>query len=225
MQNAIGVGIKHFVVAHDLKGRQFYIHVFPGLATLSRLNHDGFGFVCRCCGFFVLVVAVAIRFHYVRAWNRIDFARTIQRGGIDTLPFRQGLFHNNRGATNIGNVGNIFPCSEAVSHFHKRTLGITEHQQICFCIEQYGATDFFRPVVIVRNSAQAGFDTTDNNRDVFVGFTATLGIHRNCAIRPLAAFVVWRVSVIVTKLFVGRVAVDHGVHVARRYTIIQVRLA
>ena len=75
------------------------------------------------------------------------------------------------------------------------------------------------------NTAQAGFNTTNNNRNVFKRLAATLGINGDCAVGALAAFIVGRISIVVAQLFIRGVAVNHGVHVAGRHTKIQIGLA
>ena len=77
----------------------------------------------------------------------------------------------------------------------------------------------------MRNAAQRTFDAAEHDRRVLVGLTAALAVDDGRAIGPLAADITGRVGVVAADLAVGRVAVDHGIHVARGHAPEQIGLA
>jgi hypothetical protein len=62
--------------------------------------------------------------------------------------------------------------------------------------------------------AQRAFDAAEHDRHVAERFAAALRIDDHRTVGPPSAFATGRVAVVVAKSPVGRVAVDHGVHVA-----------
>ncbi len=64
------------------------------------------------------------------------------------------------------------------------------------------------------DAAQAGLDPTDDDGDVFVRLTAALSIDCDGAIGALAGCALRCVSIVRADLAVGRVAIDHRIHIA-----------
>jgi hypothetical protein len=77
----------------------------------------------------------------------------------------------------------------------------------------------------VRDAAQAGLDAADHHRHVAPGLLAALRVDQRGAVGPLAAGAAGRVGVVAADLAIGRVAVDHRIHVAGGHAEEQVRLA
>ena len=77
----------------------------------------------------------------------------------------------------------------------------------------------------MRNPPQAGFDTADDDIHSRESFTRTLGIHRDGAVGAFVGFAIGGVGIVGTDLAVGRVAIDHRVHIARSDTKIKIGFA
>ncbi|MNO85039.1 hypothetical protein D3C76_763980 [compost metagenome] len=77
----------------------------------------------------------------------------------------------------------------------------------------------------MRGTAQACFDSPQDDRHVFPCFFTTLGVDQSGAIRTLARDVIGGISIIVTQFAIGGIAVDHRVHVPGGDAEKQVRFA
>ena len=75
------------------------------------------------------------------------------------------------------------------------------------------------------DAAQGRFDAADDDGHVGIRFARALGVHGDGAVRALVRFRVGRVGVVGADLAVGRVLVDHGIHVAGGNAVVQARLA
>ena len=209
VQNTRRVRVENLVAFHLFKGRQQDIGLLPRLRT-RRLYGNALRFLFwRCDGF----VIRARQIFTVRMRDRIDFPRRVQTRGVHPAPARQRFLHHDRGVANVANLPDRLAGGQTVRHFHQRTLAVAEHQHIGFRVHQNRATHGIRPVVVVRGSAQAGFDTTEDHRHIFPRFFATLRINQRGAIRALAGHVPRRVGIVMAQLTVSSVAVDHRIHI------------
>jgi hypothetical protein len=112
----------------------------------------------------------------------------------------------------------------AMGNFDEGTLGVAIHQQVGFRIQQHRTAHLVRPVVVMGNATQAGFDAADHDRRVGIGLAAALAVDNHRPIRALAAFVVGGVGVVMAQASVGGVAIDHRIHVAGSDSEKQIRL-
>ena len=103
---------------------------------------------------------------------------------------------------------------QAARNFQNLPLGIAKHQQVGLGIEQHRAAHVLGPIVEVRNTAQRGLDSADDDGYIFIGFTGPLCVNDHRAIRSLATLAARRVGIITANAPIGRVAIDHGIHVA-----------
>ena len=110
-------------------------------------------------------------------------------------------------------------------HFYQRALGVAVQQQIALAVDHHAAAHFVAPVVVMRNTAQAAFNTAQNNGHVFVRFTAALAVHNGGTVWALTAHVTWGVGIVATDFAISRVAVDHAVHIACGHAPKQIGLA
>ena len=211
MQNTRRVRIQYLIALHLLKGRQQHVGFLPRLRT-RRLNGHGFGFLLFRRNRFVIR---ARQIFAIRMGDRINFPRRIQTRGINPTPARQGFFNNNRGVTHIADLADRLPHCQAVRNFNQRALAVAEHQHIGFRIHQHRAAYGIRPVIIVRGTTQAGFNTAEDHRHVFPGLFTALGIDQRRTIRALARHVIRRIGVVMAQSAIGGITVDHRVHVAR----------
>ena len=105
---------------------------------------------------------------------------------------------------------------QAVRDLDDGALGVAVDQQVGARVDQDRAADLVRPVVVVGDAAQAGLDAADHDGDVAERLAAALRVDDHRAIGPLAAAPPGRIRVVGAQPPVGRVAVHHRVHVARR---------
>ena len=94
-------------------------------------------------------------------------------------------------------------------------LCIAVHQQIGFCIEQYGATNFFRPIVEVGDTAQTRLDTADDDGRIRKCLARALCVDDDGAVGSLATLAAGCVRVVGPQTAIARVAIDHRIHVSR----------
>ncbi len=149
-----------------------------------------------------------------------DAARLIDCGRVHLHPvLGAGVLrsaHEGR-AAHVGDVVDGGAGGEAVRDFDQRTLGIAVQQQIAFAVHDDAAADFIAPIIVVGDAAQAAFDAAQHNGHIREGFAAALAIDDGGAVGALAAHIARRVGIVAADFAVGRVAVDHAVHVARRH--------
>ena len=243
VQHAIGMGVKHGIAFDLLVRRQTndgaVTRRHPDLALRSvyggrqrRIDHKGQRFdgriglgSCNLGNRLSLVLPRAgcallfghIGDHHVRVDMRFYPARRIHTGGINLKPALRCFVTraaDERRAANIGHGGYGFFGGQAVCNFNNRTLGVAVQQQITFGIHHHRAANFVRPVVVMRNPAQAAFNAAQNNRHILEGFSGALAVHECGTIRPLAANIARCVGVVRPDFVISRIAVDHAVHVA-----------
>ena len=159
---------------------------------------------------------------------RLNRSGRIDLGGIDfrpAQPRRVVRAADKSGAAHIGNLRDGHFGRQAVCHLHQRTLGVAVQKQVALGVQHNGAAHFVRPVVVVGNAAQRAFNAAQNQRHIRKSFAAALAVHNGGAVGALAAHVAWGVGVVRSNFAVRRVAVDHGVHIARRHAPKQVGFA
>ena len=159
---------------------------------------------------------------------RIDLAGHIDAGGIVHAPVVAGQpagRHHEGRAAQVADILDGFAGSQTVRQVDQRPFGIAENQQIGLGIGQDGTADLVRPVIVMGDAAQRRFDAADDHRHVGIRFARALGVHGDGAVRAFIRFGIRRVGVVGADLAVGRVLVDHGIHVAGRNAVVQTRLA
>ena len=150
-------------------------------------------------------IRVEVRFH--RPWS-------IHLGGVDFSPIqRRGTTHKGR-ATHVNDVLHRLFGSQAMRHLDDGTLGVAVQQQITLGVDHDRSANLVLPIVVVGNAPQRAFNAAHDDGHIFEGLTATLAVNNGSAVWPLASHVPGCVSVIAADFSIGRVAVDHGVHVA-----------
>ena len=150
----------------------------------------------------------------------IHAAWGINGAGIQHLPLSIGqpaLRHNKRGAPNVAHGSKAFAGGGTVGDFQQGTLGVTKDQNVRLGIHQRRLADFVAPVVVLGNAAQAGFNAANQHIHPRVGLAATLGIDRHGTVGPFARHGGRGIGIVGAGFFVGGVAVNHRVHIARRH--------
>jgi hypothetical protein len=82
-----------------------------------------------------------------------------------------------------------------------RALGVAVQQQVALGVEHDAVAHLVRPVVVVRDAAQAALDAAQDDGHVLEGFAAALAVDDGRAVRPLAADVAGRVRVVAAQIF------------------------
>ena len=103
---------------------------------------------------------------------------------------------------------------DAMGHFDEGALSIPIQKDVRLGIRQDRPAHLVRPVVVMRNAAQRGFDAAQHDGRGGIGFATALRIDEHGAVRTLSAFAARRVGIVVPQTPVRRVAVHHRVHIA-----------
>ncbi|MNS54145.1 hypothetical protein D3C72_869260 [compost metagenome] len=218
VQNTRGVRIQDLVGLHLFKGRQQHVGFFPRLG-LGGAHGDRFGLRLR----FTAVGARQIV--AVRVRDRLNAARLVQTGRIHPGPARQRTLAHHRGVADVVDLTDFLARSQAVRHFHQRTLAVAVNQHVSFGVHQHRTAYGIRPVIVVSDTTQAGFNAAQYNRHIFISFFTALAVNQRGAIRTLATHVAGGIGIIVAQFAVSGIAVDHRVHVAGGDAEKQVRFA
>ena len=218
MQNTRGMRVQHLVGLHLFEGRQQHVGFFPRL-RLGSTHGDWLGFRLR------LAAVCARQVITVRVGNRLNAARFVHTGRIHAGPAWQCALAHHCGITDIMDLTDFFAGSQTVCHFHQRTFAVAVDQHIGFGIHQHRAAHGIRPVIVVSDATQAGFNAAQDNRHIFISFFTALAVNQRGAIRTLATHVAGGIGIVVAQFAVSGIAVDHRVHVAGGDAEKQVRFA
>ena len=180
MQHARGMGIQHGIVQYLLIGRQAN-HRAGGVGSAAlKPDHvlvgGGRGAFLR------------IRLHLVGVYRRTDGARAIDFGRIDRMPIIRWALAQQRGAANIGQGADRLTRRQPMGDFHHLALAIAVNQQVSLGIHQDRPAHLVRPVIVVRDTPQAGLDTAQHDGHLFISFPAALGVDGHATVRPLMGF-------------------------------------
>ncbi len=221
MQHARGMGVedriaKHLLVGRDAHRGQLTRMVARDLA--AQVDH-----LHRLPLALLLLVAGGGAGHRIGIDRRRERARLVHGGGIQHHPAvgHVAVVHEG-GAADVLHLARMLAPGDAVGDLDDGALGVAVHQKIGLGIRQHGAAHLVRPVVVMRDAAQAGLDAADDDRHVLVGLAAALGVGGHRAVGALAVLVVGGVGVVVAQAAVRGVVVHHRVHVARAHAEEQV---
>ena len=142
-------------------------------------------------------------------------ARRVQLGGVQLHPARgHGLAHEG-GAADVGQGGDLLALAQPVGDLQDLPLAVAVDQQVGLAVDQGRAPHLVRPVVVVGDAPQAGLDAADDDGHVLEGLAAALGVDQHRPVGAAIALGIGGVGVVVAQPPLGRVAVDHGIEVAR----------
>ena len=134
----------------------------------------------------------------------------------------QGVFRRRFGSAggvgyppHIAQISYRLPLRQPGRDFQHGILPHAEDDQIRFGIQQNGAAHGVAPVIVMGQSSQRRLDTSGDDRHALVGFTSPLAISQGRTIGSHTDSPSRGVGVIVANLAVGRVMVDHRIHVPR----------
>ena len=106
-----------------------------------------------------------------------------------------------------------------------RAFGIAKHQQIGPAVEQHRTFNPITPVIVMRDAAQTGLDTADDDGDIAIGLFQSLAVDRDGSVKAFPRDVTGGIGIVIAAFSVRGVVVDHGVHVARGDAEKQIGLA
>ena len=128
-------------------------------------------------------------------------------------------------AAELAEVFDRGAAGELVGDFDDRALAHAVDEEVALGVEDDRAADFVAPVIVVGESAEAGFDAAGDDGDAFVGFAGALAVGEGCAIGAAADTTARAVGIVVANFAIGRVMVDHRIHVAGADGVEQARAA
>ena len=182
-------------------------------------------------GWVVAVVAAAaagggvcvIAYGSGRAWIAPGVSTVVESASVQPSG-RQPCGTMKAAAAQVADGLDVLALGQAVREFHQRALGVAEQQQVGLRVRQDRAPHLVRPVVVMRDAAQARLDAADDQRRIGIGLAAALGVDDDRVVGALVRRGVRRVGVGGTDFPVGGIAVDHRIHVAGGDAEEQVRL-
>ncbi len=116
-------------------------------------------------------------------------------------------------ASHVAEVADGLAGLEAAGDLDDRLLAHPEDDEVGLGVEQDRPLDGVAPVVVMGQAAEAGLDPAGDHRDAGIGLAGPLAVGHRGAVRPQADPAAGAVGVVVADLLVGRVVVDHAVHV------------
>ena len=103
---------------------------------------------------------------------------------------------------------------EPTGDLDDRLLAHAEDHQVGLGVEQDRAADGVAPVIVMGQAPQRGLDAAGDDRHAGKRLAGALAVGESGAVGPQADPAAGAVGVVVADLLVGRVVVDHAVHVA-----------
>ena len=128
-------------------------------------------------------------------------------------------------AVHEGDIVDVQPAVHGVRDLDDSALAHAVEQEVGLRIEQDGALQAVRPVVIVCQAAQAGLDTADEDRDLRKAAADEVAVDDRRIVRPLARRAAGRIGIRAAAVAADGIVIDHGVHIAARHKEAEARLA
>ena len=120
------------------------------------------------------------------------------------------------GSRHKGDILHIKTGSERIRDLHNGLFSHPIRNQIRLAVQKDGTAEGIAPVIIVGHPAQAGLDSAQNDRNVFVGAADQISIDHSRMIRPLSRFSSRRIRVLLPSFSGNIIVIDHGIHVPGR---------
>ena len=118
------------------------------------------------------------------------------------------------GSVYICDVPYIHSAGQCIGNFHNTALSHSVGDQVRARLEQNGPAHAVRPVVIVGHTPQARLETAQDDGCLFKSPADQVSIDHDRIVRPFSHHSARRKRVAAAVLFVDRIMIDHGVHVA-----------
>ena len=107
-----------------------------------------------------------------------------------------------------------FTRRKTVCEVNDCTLGIAIQQQVSAAVQQDGAANLIAPIVVVSNATQTRLNAANHQWHLSVGLAEALAVDNHRTVGTLVTSIARGIGIVVAPFLVGRVAVDHRVHVA-----------
>ena len=117
-------------------------------------------------------------------------------------------------AAQVAQGTDLFSIGQSPRDGEDRALSHAEGEQVGLGMNQVTGAHLVGPIIVMGHPAQRGLDAAGHHGHTLEGLPAALGIDRRSAVRAQADAAPGRVGVGVAPFPVGRVVVDHGVHIA-----------
>ena len=163
-----------------------------------------------------------VRSNHLKRWQSQELGRF---GIVAEFFFRLLRAQHISHASHIAQVADCFACSQSASDLQNGIFAHSESDEIRFRIQQNGPADFVAPVIVMSQSSQRRFDPARDHGHAGVGFASSLTVTEGGSIRTKSDPSARRIRVVVADFAIGRVVVDHGIHVPRADGEEQTRLA
>ena len=134
------------------------------------------------------------------------------RAGGDRL--RLAGAHGVGDAAHVAQVLDRLARGEPAGDRHDLVLAHAEDDQVGLGVEHDRPADGVAPVVVMRQPAERGLDAAGDDRHARKRLAGALAVGNRRAVGPQADLAAGRIGVVVAYFLVGRVMVDHAVHVA-----------
>ena len=207
--------IRRMIVTH-VRQRVNMVHLLSGQRLRGRVLHED-----------ALAVPLENRLaaHGI-LFVVLDFDRTgvvrlagadiLVRGTFDRIILQivRIMHHIGRAADSLARIRALFAVLEVVRQLNDRVLAHAEHHAVRAGGFQNGRHNTVSPVIVVRKSAQTGFNAAEIDRRCREGAPRKHGIDGYRTVRALAAYTARRVRIVRTALFRRGVMRDHRVDVA-----------
>jgi len=110
-------------------------------------------------------------------------------------------------------LGRVFACAQSLSQLKDGEIRHAIKQVVSLSIQQDGAAQGIRPVVVVHHAAQGSFHAAQDNRDGVLEVAPNeVGIHDDRSVRPAVIDAARGVVVAAAGLAQGSVIGDHRVY-------------
>ena len=103
--------------------------------------------------------------------------------------------------------------SERIRDFHNGLFSHPIGNQIRLTVQKDGTSEGIAPVIVMGHSAQAGLNSTQNDRNIFVGAADQISIDHSRMIRPFSGFSSRRIRILHPSFSGNIIVIDHGIHV------------
>ena len=154
----------------------------------------------------VVIVSVDLAFFRLRA-------ETSGTGEVDLI----ALFAEVRRPADVADLLDRHTLVEQFRQTDDGTFAHPVHENVGAAVDQHGAADFVRPVVVMREPAKGSLQTADEDRNIAVRLADLVAVDDHGAVGTKACLAAGAVIVLTAALFRRRIMRNHGVNVPGRH--------
>ena len=136
-----------------------------------------------------------------------------QTDGVEDILLIPCLVHS---AVNIGDVAHIHTAGQSIRDLHDAALAHSVGDQIGARFQKDGAAHTVRPVVIVGHAPQACLQSAQDDRCLFKCSADQIAVDNHGIVGSFSHYSAGTERIMTAVLFVDRIVIDHGIHVAGR---------